>query len=364
MKRTIIVLLTIASAIAFVYLANLESLSSAIFSMPASSLLLLIVFLTANEIVKGARWGYLLRASKLPIRHIDGVTTYLASQAATALPGGSMLGARLAEEHGDIRMHQAISSFVAQGVSDFFAPAGIAAVTIFLTGQRPIQVIMPIVTVSMGVAGIAVFRSSRIAAWLTRLLMRFRLTRRYVPKEADFWEHSALLMRRRVMISAVGYSIVSTMLSASILWLITNAMIERNISYGEGVYAHSFSMVARQMVPVPGGIGISDASLAGVLNFIGIGLARATFIALAYRTIGLIFRTLLGLLVLIARYPYLIVGQLRIQTQQADEVEEHSDDETPSEPRNRRRAVRMPRRHPGKVPRESPNQEVARRISN
>lgn len=363
MKRIIIILLTVASAIAFVYLANLESLSSAIFSMPASSLLLLLVLLATNEVVKGARWGYLLRSSKLPIRQIDGVTTYLASQAATALPGGSMLSARLAEEHGQIRMHQAISSFVALGVSDFFAPAGIAMASILLTGQRPLQIIMPVVTMSMGFTGIIVFRSERIARWLTRFLMRWRITRRYVPQEADFWEHSALLMHRRVMFGAVGFSIVSTMLSASILWVIANAMVERNITYGDGVYAHTFSMVTRQVIPIPGGIGISDASLAGVLNFIGIGLARATFIALAYRTIGLIFRTFLGLLVLIARYPYLLVGPLRLSTQDLKKLDEPTD-QPPAAKKPRRRAVRLPRRHPGKVSGDSTNHEAAHRVSN
>lgn len=361
MKRLIIVLLTVASAIAFVYVANLESLSSAIFSMPVGELLLLIVFLALNELVKASRWAYLLRASKLPIRHFDGMTTYLASQAASALPGGPMLGARLAEEHGKIRMRQAMSSFVAMGVSDFFAPAGIAAAAIFLTGQRPIQIVMPIVTVMMGLAGIAVFRSARLAGWLTRFLLRWRLTRRFVPQEADFWDHTALLMRRRVILNAVAYSFVSTMLSASILWLIANAMIERNISYGDGVYAHTFSMVTRLIIPIPSGIGITDASLAGVLNYIGIGLARAAFIAIAYRTINLIFRTFLGLLVLIARYPYLLVGPLRIQAPEPAEVEVPAGPVPATQPQ-RHRAVRLPRRHPGKILSETPT-EISRRIS-
>ncbi len=364
MKRLIIILLTIASAIAFVYFANLESLSSAIFSMPAGSLLLLLVILAANELTKALRWGYLLRSSNLPIRLVDGATTYLASQAASALPGGSMLGARLAEEHGNIRMRQAISSFVALGVSDFFAPGGIAIIAIFLTGQRPLQVIMPILTISIGFAGIAVFRSIRIAKWLSRFLSRWRLSRRFVPQEEDFWEHTALLMRRNVMVGAVAFSIVSTMLSASILWLIANAMIERNISYGDGVYAHTFSLVARQVIPIPGGIGISDASLAGVLNFIGIGLARATFIALAYRTVNLIFRTFLGLLILIARYPYLIVGPLRVSSEETEESETPVDRTPPTLPARRHRAVRLPRRHPGKIPRDSASHEVAGHLPN
>ncbi len=364
MKRLIIILLTIASAIAFVYVANLESLSSAIFSMPVSSLILLLAFLAANELVKSVRWGYLLRSSGLPIGLVDGATTYLASQSASALPGGAMLGARLAEEHGNIRMRQAISSFVALGVSDFFAPGGIAIIAIFLTGQRPLQIVMPILTISIGFGGIAVFRSARLASWLSRVLQRWRLTRRFVPQEEDFWEHTRLLMRRDVMLGAVGFSIVSTILSASILWLIANALVERNISYGDGIYAHTFSLVARQVIPIPGGIGISDASLAGVLNFIGIGLARATFIALAYRTINLIFRTFLGLLVLFARYPYLIVGPLRVSSDEPKQSETPIDREPPSLPARRHRAVRLPRRHPGKIPRDSTNHEVARNLPN
>jgi hypothetical protein len=122
-------------------------------------------------------------------------------------------------------------------------------------------------------------------------------------------------------------------------------------------------MVARQIIPVPGGLGISDASLAGVLNFIGIGLARAAFIALAYRTVGLIFRTALGLLVLVARYPYLIVGPLRVQASEPEEAVEPVGEDVPQPIRGRRRAVRLPRRHPGKLPSDVPNQEVARRIS-
>jgi len=330
--------------------------------MPASALLALILVLAANEITKAIRWGYLLRSSNLPIRLMDGATTYLASQAASALPGGAMLGARLAEEHGNIKMRQAVSSFVALGVSDFFAPGFIAIIAIFLTGQRPLQVVMPILTISIGFAGYFVFRSVRIATWLSRLLTRWRLTRRFVPQEEDFWEHTALLMRRDVMFGAVAFSVVSTMLSASILWLVANAMVERNISYGDGVYAHTFSLVARQVIPIPGGIGISDASLAGVLNFIGIGLARATFIALAYRTVNLIFRTFLGLLVLIARYPYLIVGPLRVFSDESEPVEAPADEEPPSRIPRKRHAVRLPRRHPGKLPRDSATHEVARHL--
>jgi uncharacterized membrane protein YbhN (UPF0104 family) len=273
------------------------------------------------------------------------------------------MSARLAEEHGQIRMYQAISSLVAQVIGDFFSPAVLAIIAILLTSQPPLQIIMPVVTIVIGFGCIAVVRSRRIAFGLTNFLLRWRLTRRFVPEEADFWEHSALLMKPRVMLNTINIGIVSTVISAITIWIITDALTDRGVSFNEALYAHSFSVVARHVIPVPSGIGISDASLAGVLNYIGIGLARATFIALAYRTIGVIFRTFLGLLVLVARYPYLIVGSLRVPAQSPalePEAEEATTDREPSAATApSRRQLRRPRRHPGPTNPDPTSHEAA-----
>ncbi len=365
LKRLIIIAAAIGSVVFFILFTDLESLSSAVFSMPASSLLLLVVLLLGNELLKAVRWSYLLRASKLRIRRIDAITSYLASQAASSLPGGSVMSARLAEEHGQIRMYQAVSSLVAQVIADFFSPALLAIVAILITGQPPLQIIMPIFTIMLGFGCIAIVRSSRLAVVITKFLLRWRLTRRFVPEEADFWEHSALLMKPRVMFNTINIGIVSTIISAITIWIITDALTDRGISFNEALYAHSFSVVARHVIPVPSGIGISDASMAGVLNYIGIGLARATFIALAYRTIGVIFRTFLGLLVLVARYPYLIVSSLRVPAQSpviAPETESESEEatqDTAASTTARRRQLRHPRHHPNPTKPDPTSHEAA-----
>jgi hypothetical protein len=64
-------------------------------------------------------------------------------------------------------------------------------------------------------------------------------------------------------------------------------------------------------IPVPGGYALSDVSLAGLLHFVGLGLIGAAFVVLAYRTAGIVFRTCFGFLVLVVRYPHLLVGSLR-----------------------------------------------------
>ncbi|TVR75979.1 MAG: UPF0104 family protein [Sphaerobacteraceae bacterium] len=312
MKRFIIIALIIAAAIFFYAVADLESMSSAILSMSAESVFILLLLLLANEIVKGLRWAFFLRSSKLDISTFDALTSYLAAQAGTALPGGSLLGARLAQEHGNVKMRQATASLVGQTFADAFALSVMATIAIVATSQRNIQLFIPLLTAIGAIAVVQVLRNRGLGDRVIAFLGRFRLTRRVVPQSDDFREYVAVLMNFRTLVGGSIYSIGATILSTAILLVLALSLTERGLHPFEALYAHSFSTVARVLVPVPGGYGVSDGSLTGLLNYLGIGLARATFVALAYRTVIMVFRTIFGALVLVARYPHLLVGQLRV----------------------------------------------------
>jgi putative heme transporter len=317
MRRFIILALIVAAALFFYAVADLESMSSAILSMSAESVFILLLLLLANEIVKGLRWAFFLRSSKLDISTFDALTSYLAAQAATALPGGSLLGARLAQEHGNVKMRQATASLVGQTFSDAFALSVMATIAIVATAQRNIQLFIPLLTVIGAVFAVQVIRNRRLGDRLLGFLARFRLTRRIVPQSDDFREYTVVLMRFRILLGGAVYSLAATVLSTAILLVLALSLTERGLNPFEALYAHSFSTVARVLIPVPGGYGVSDGSLTGLLNYLGIGLARATFVALAYRTVIMVFRTIFGTLVLVARYPHLLVGQLRVPEQRA-----------------------------------------------
>ncbi|MDI3339468.1 MAG: lysylphosphatidylglycerol synthase transmembrane domain-containing protein [Sphaerobacter sp.] len=316
MKRTAILIVIVAALVALFLVADLQSLSSAILSMPGEMFAALLGLLVLNELTKGLRWAFFLRRACLDIRVVDGVLSYLAAQAATAIPGGSMLSARLAQEHGHVRMHQAASALVGQAVADVWAISLLAAAAMFLTEQRPAQLLVPGIGVVASLIVFAGVRSPRLRRCGTTVFGRWRRTRRFLALEEDFLAHAAALMRPRTLSIGGLFSASSTILSALILLVITDALTHRGISPGEAVYVHSLSVATRMVLPVPGGYGVGDASLAGMLNFIGIGLARATFIALAYRSVGVLFRTVVGVLVLVARYPYLLVGPLDAQRPQ------------------------------------------------
>ncbi|MBX6342546.1 MAG: flippase-like domain-containing protein [Thermomicrobiaceae bacterium] len=312
MKRLLVICLIVASATALVVLTNLRSLPLVLLSLPSGTLATLGLLLLANEITKGLRWTFFLRSAQLDIRTVDGLTSYLAAQSATALPGGSMLSARLAEEHGGVRMYQAAAGLVGQTIADVLAVGLMASAAILLTEQPSFQLLIPAGALAAAGGAIAVIRSRSLAQMVTALLARWRLTRRFLSEEEDFREHSVALMRPAVLAVGVTFSVLTTLISAIVLATFADALTARGVSPGEALYVHAFSTVARLVVPIPGDWGITAGSLAGMLNFIGIGLARATFIAIGYRSVGLLFRTFLGIVVLLARYPALLIGPSRV----------------------------------------------------
>lgn len=309
-RRLAVIAVIIASYFALSRFVDLESLAAGVFSLPSNVLLQLLVLLFCAELVKGVRWAYFLRASELDIRPLDGMTSYLGAQAATALPGGSVLALRLAEEHGRARMHQAAAGLVGLNIADMFALSLISMAAIVATHEHHAQFLLPLAVLGLATAGVIVIRSQRLAHWLSGVLNRWRLTRRFAPQEDDFRQHAALVMRRRVLMLGIAFSVVTTLISAGVLLTLVNGMTERGVSPLEAIYIHAVSGVTGNVVPASGGFGVTDASQAGLLNFIGIGLGRATFIALVYRTVGLLFRSVLGAFVLLVRYPNVLLGQM------------------------------------------------------
>lgn len=310
LKWLVILSLMIAAGIAGYALLGPHSLIAILRFLPGQTIGSLLVLLIGSEIVKGLRWAFFLRAADLNIRVIDGLTSYLAAQAASALPGGSALAARMAEEHGKIRTRQAASGLVGEYIADTFALALVATAAIFYTHRPSIQLLIPAVTVLTGIGAIVVIRDQRLARWIMASLARWERVRRVIPKEGDFRQRTVTLMRWRVIGIATLYSVLATFISAAILFTIAGTFSRHAVQPVEAMYVHSFSTIARMALPVPGGNAVSDVSLAGLLHIAGLGLTVAAFVALAYRTAGILFRTLFGFLVLVIRYPHLLVGSL------------------------------------------------------
>jgi hypothetical protein len=311
--RIALILVAFATVSGLILLADIQLLIQVFTALPPLSLAMLVAVFLVGAVLKGLRWAFYLRSARLDIRWRDGATSYLAGMTTSALPGGSWLAPRLAQEHGMVRMRQAAPAlFVSYIVDALTLPLVILALLI-ITDQSSYSFAIPIAGLAIGLVLFAMGRSSRVWKLVASVLARSRITQRWLPKERDVQERVQALMRPRVLMGGIAFSLVATGLSAAFLMVLVVALTFRGLAPGEALWIHSVSEAARVALPVPGGIGVTDSSITGMLTQHGIGLRRATFLALVLRSSEAGFRVLFGTLVLFVRYESFLLNALDLR---------------------------------------------------
>lgn len=313
MRRLILIIIVIAAAIALSRLVDFSTFWEAIRGVPTTTLIAVIALMTVSAIVKAVRWAYYLRAAKLNISWKDGMTSYLAGMSAGALPGGSWLPARLAQEHGNVYMREVASGLFVGFVADTLGISLVAYSAMLLVHQPGGRFILPISGLVIAATLIAMGRSRRVWATIARLLAKTRLTRRWVPKEADIQLRVSALMRAPVISRGVAFSVTTTTLAAAMFFALANALTFSGVSPKEALFVHSVSESAALVLPVPGGYGVSDSSMAGLMGSLGIGWVRATFVILAIRSFDLLFKTIVGSAMLLLFYHRMLLRILKVR---------------------------------------------------
>lgn len=307
-KRIAIFVIAIAVLVAVILTVDFTALVGVFRGMSRRDLVFFLSLFVASSVIKGFRWAFYLRSARLHIGWKDGVTTFLGAMATSALPGGSWLAPRLAQEHGNIRMRQAAAALFISFVCDALAVSLVCAVAFFLTGQSGVGYLIPAVGMIFGIVLIVMGRSHVIWQAAARLFERWTITRRWLPKELEVQLRIRALMRADIIAGGVAFSALVTILSGASMFVIVNSITFRGITPIEGVLVSSTAEAATFAIPVPGGIGVKDTGTTGILTTLGIGVWRATFVAIILRSTDVIFKASFGVLTLLAFYRRFLFG--------------------------------------------------------
>jgi len=313
MRRTILLIIALAVLIAVIFYVDFTTLFDAVSGLNRTTLILLLVLATISALTRAARWAYYLRAAQLDIAWHDGMTSYLAGMTAAAVPGGSWLPVRLAQEHGNVKMRQAAPALFIAFVADIMAISLLAWSAMILNHKPGNYFLLPGIGLTMATLLVVMGRSERVWKGADRFLSRFRLTRKLLPKEEDIHASVSALMRWPVIARGVAFSVATTLLAATTLFFVINGLTFRGVSPIEAFYVHTYAESAAIALPIPGGIGVSDSSMAGLLASLSIGFVRATYVVLTIRSVDLLYKTIVGSLILVARYHGMLASVLQFR---------------------------------------------------
>jgi uncharacterized protein (TIRG00374 family) len=261
----------------------------------------------------GLRWlkweFYLSRLQIRGVRRIDSLLTFLSGFVFTVTPGkvGEVFKSIVLFETYAVPIARTAPIVVADRITDV-----IGVIVLIIVGSAGFSggwLWAGLGTVAV-VLLLGVIGSRSASLWIIRRIERLPgVFRQLGPKLHEAYESLATTVRPSNLILPALLSVVAWLLECAALWVILLGLGE-HVDLRLATFFYATSTLAGALVPVPGGLGITETSLQGQMQRLGhLGAAVSTAAMILVRLATLWFAVLIGFLalsILRRRYPRLL----------------------------------------------------------
>lgn len=269
-----------------------EDLALAFGRFDYSFLSYIVLLSLVYTVLKGARLVYLLR-SVLPVPLWVGLRAYFAGEPLALLPGGFAARVGPLQQAGIPIAQSSVPVLVASLLDQVFLLLGSLLAALWLQEARAAVAVIAVV---LGVAGILLVIPG-VRAWLDQrlegLAQRFRLQKKW-----QTIKHTALAVANwRVLLLGFGLTVLAFGLK---LWALQLCLLALgwNLAPGPLFLAFVLPTLLGRVVPIPGGVGVTEAGMVGFLTIHSeIPAEEALAASTLFRFATVLFPALLGALI-------------------------------------------------------------------
>jgi glycosyltransferase 2 family protein len=274
-------------------LANLST-----FAWSAFAIALLLA--STNYGLRFLRWQLYLRALELRVPWVESLLVFLSGFVMSVTPGklGEVFKSFLLWETRDISVTRTAPIVLAERLTDLLALVLLTALGSLFFEQGAV-----IAAIGGGLvaAVIATVSIRPLAEATLGLAARVPGLAKLAPRLREAWEALATLVRPLPLVLATALATLSWGLECVALWGIVHGFEGATIGLGPASLAYAASTIAGALAMLPGGLGVTEAGMAGSLQVLGEGvsLSIATGATLLVRLATLWWAVLVGALALV-----------------------------------------------------------------
>ena len=252
-----------------------------------------------NYLVRFLKWEfYLARLGIRGVGKVDSLLTYLSGFVLTVTPGkvGEVFKSLVLFETYGVPVARTAPIVVAERVTDV-----IGVVVLIVIGSLGFS--GGLVWAGLGMAAVLVLlvvvSSRRLSTAIIGLVERLPGPFRKIgPKLHEAYDSLATLVKPANLLLPTVLSIAAWALECTALWVILKGF-EQETGLGLATFFYATSTLAGALVPVPGGLGVTETSLQGQLQELGhVGATTATAAMILVRFATLWFAVLVGFVAL------------------------------------------------------------------
>jgi uncharacterized protein (TIRG00374 family) len=247
-----------------------------------------------NYFLRFLKWQYFLRRVGVSIPLRTSMWAFLAGFSMTVSPGkfGELLKSYLLREHSGVPVTVTSPVVVAERITDLLSMIVIAVVASLVLGGTTGLLAAVAGALFAGLVMLAILRTC-FFEWLTRLLCRLSFFGKRKESICAFRENCARLLDLRSLSVAVPLGILSWGVEALVLCAVA-ASLGHTLSLWLALLAHSAGTIAGAVSMIPGGLGLTEITIDGIVSeTLPVSAATATTLLMRFATLW--FAVVLGL---------------------------------------------------------------------
>ena len=296
--RSLLVAITLGAAVAL-GLAAVASLSATLgalarFRWGLGPLVVLAV--VANWVLRFAKWHYYLRCLDVPLPWRPSLRVFLAGFTMAISPGklGEVLKAVLVRDLVGTAVSRTASVVMAERLTDVAGLVALGALGVTALPHGP--VLLGSIALAL-VAAVVALRTPAVGRQARRLLPA-----RLVEPVRLFVHGGRALLTTRALAIALGLSVVSWFFECLAFSLILEGLAVA-LPLRAATFVYAFASLAGAVSMLPGGLGVAEGSLTGLLAGLGTPLPEAAAATLFVRAATLWLAVALGVATLLVAFP-------------------------------------------------------------
>ncbi|WP_416826500.1 lysylphosphatidylglycerol synthase transmembrane domain-containing protein [Ectobacillus polymachus] len=279
----------------FLLWGDVQKISGKVFSIGWTVIGLAILCTLSSYVFRFVKWHYLLNQLKIDLNIKDSFNIWFIGHCMSITPGkvGEFIKSYSLKRCFQIEVHVSAPVIFADLLSDFLAMVMLAAlgVVIFQFGFLFFLAVL-IGTIML----LVILQSRKMVTWIIEKMASFPIIRKHKEQLLQFYDSMYRLIGIKNLLFSFGLSIMAWFLECVSMFIIFKGLsIDLHLLHA--IFIFSFSTLAGALSMIPGGLGVAEGSLTGMLLYYGIDKSTSVSVTILIRFVTLWLGFLIGLIV-------------------------------------------------------------------
>ena len=278
-------------------MSDFNTIFNEISNFQVSYLPIILSLVTVGWCVLFLRWTILLKNSAISIPHKQSFLIYMASFSMSATPGqlGELIKSQLLKNKFDVPVTKTAPLVIIERLSDLTGAIIVSIIGFWLLN---INIYVPIISsIALGLIFL-LLKSKKMFNKALGLIKKVKFASKLADPIAESFDTIQMSLNKKTLVISITLSVCFWLLIGTSSYFVLRAVGIDNLEIIGAVSIYSSSIIIGAASFIPGGVGVAEGSIAGLLNLSGINLSVAFALGILIRIFTLWYGVVTGFVAL------------------------------------------------------------------